>query len=150
MTWRTLFDEACREAMLGRLRGLKPDAPRRFGRMTAPQMVAHLTDQMHHALGDCPVEARRGPLRWPLVRYLSIYVVPWPKGRIKGPPEAFVTQPSAWESDLRALEELLDRFVARGPAGRWPDHALFGPMSGSDWGVFVHKHFDHHLRQFGA
>jgi hypothetical protein len=118
--------------------------------MTAAQMVAHLTDQMHHALGDCPVKARPGPLRSAAVRYAAIYLVPWPKGRVKGPPEAFTTRPTSWEADVGGLEELLGRFAARGPKGHWPDHALFGHMSGSDWGVFVHKHFDHHLRQFGV
>jgi hypothetical protein len=148
--WRSMFDPTCREPMLTRLRSLKPDAARRWGRMSAAQMVAHLTDQMHHALGDCPVEARPGVLRWPPVRYASIYLVPWPKGRIRGPREAFVSQPTSWDADVGGLEALLARFVARGRGAEWPDHALFGRMSGRDWGVFVHKHFDHHLRQFGV
>ena len=113
-------------------------------------MVAHLTDQMHHALRDSPVEARTGFLRWPPVRFASIYLLPWPKGRIQGPREAFMTQPTSWEADVGELEALLKRFGASDPDGDWPDHALFGHMSGRDWGVFIHKHFDHHLRQFGA
>ncbi|HET7294707.1 MAG TPA: DUF1569 domain-containing protein [Vicinamibacteria bacterium] len=145
-----MFDEACRAAMLKRLGHLAPDAPRRWGRMSAAQMVAHLTDQMHHALGDSPVAPRRGVLRWPPVRYASIYLLPWPKGRIKGPSEAFLTQPTSWDEDVGTLVTLVERFAARGPGGRWPDHALFGGMSGTDWGVFVHKHFDHHLSQFGV
>ena len=91
-----------------------------------------------------------GPLRWLPVRLASIYLLPWPKGRIKGPPEAFVTQPKSWERDVRELEALLERFAARDLRDTWPDHALFGRMRARDWGVFVHKHFDHHLRQFGA
>jgi hypothetical protein len=150
MIWRSLFDASCRQRMRDRLRSLKPDSPRRWGRMTAPQMIAHLTDQMRHALEDAPVRPRPGPLRWAVVRYASIYLVPWPKGRIRGPSEAFVTQPTSWEADVGALEELLRRFVARGPGAEWPEHALMGPMSGRDWGVFVHKHFDHHFRQFGV
>jgi hypothetical protein len=117
--------------------------------MSAPQMIAHLTDQMHHCLGDIPVAPRPGKLRLAPVRYAAIYLLPWPKGRIKGPPEAFVTQPSSWESDVAALESLLERFAVRDEERSWPEHALFGHMSGRDWGVFVYKHFDHHLRQFG-
>lgn len=148
--WRSMFDDRCRQATLARLRRLTPDSPRRWGRMTAPQMVAHLTDQMHHALEDCPVEARPGFLRWALVRYLAIHVMPWPRGRIQGPPEAFQTQPTSWDADVKGLEHLLERFVVRGPGAQWPDHALLGRMKGSDWGVFVYRHFDHHLRQFGV
>ena len=118
--------------------------------MNAPQMVAHLTDQIHHALGDSPVEARYGPIRWPPVRWLSIYVVAWPKGRIQGPPEAFTTEPTSWDSDVGQLLALIDRFTDRGAEADWAEHALFGRMTGRNWGVFVHKHFDYHLRQFGA
>ena len=118
--------------------------------MTAPQMIAHLTDQMHHALGDSPVRARPGVLRWSVVRFASIYLLPWPKGRIQGPAEAFLTQPVDWEADVGGLVHLLNRFATRGPAGAWPEHALMGRMKGRDWGVFVHKHFDHHFRQFGV
>jgi len=146
----SMFNSDCREQMLARLHRLTPESQRRWGRMTAPQMIAHLSDQMRHALGDVPVAARPGILRWAPVRYASIYLLPWPKGRIKGPREAFVTPPSTWATDIAVLEGLLQRFVERGTEGSWPEHALMGRMSGRDWGVFVHKHFDHHFRQFGC
>lgn len=148
--WRSLFDDACRRRIVARIQSLGPEAEPLWGRMSAPRMVAHLTQQMHHALGDSPVAARPGPLRWPPVRWASIYLVPWPKGRLQGPPEAFTRQPTSWDADVRALVALLERFAARGPRAEWPAHALLGPMTGRDWGVFCHKHFDHHLRQFGA
>jgi hypothetical protein len=146
---RTLFDPACRAAVIARLRRLSPDTPRRWGRMSAPQAVAHLTDQMYHCLGDRPCTPVRSVLRWPPLRYASIYLIPWPKGRAKGPPDAFVTRPADWGSDLENLIGLLERFAGRDPAGAWARHAILGRMSGSDWGFFCYKHFDHHLRQFG-
>lgn len=148
--WKSMFDDSCRRRMHERLQRLEPDSPRLWGRMSAPQMVAHLTDQMHHCLGDIPVEARPGLLRFPPVRYASIYVIPWPRGRIKGPPEAFVTTPSEWDADVALLASMLERFASRDPDLEWPAHALFGRMSGRDWGVFVHKHLDHHFRQFSV
>ncbi|MBM3290431.1 MAG: DUF1569 domain-containing protein, partial [Candidatus Hydrogenedentes bacterium] len=85
----------------------------------------------------------------PGIKYLAIHVIPWPKGRVIGPPEAFVTKPEDWTKDVDTLIALVERFAARGADGAWPDHAIFGAMTGRDWGVFCHKHFDHHLRQFG-
>ncbi|HSB60996.1 MAG TPA: hypothetical protein VLI67_04715 [Vicinamibacteria bacterium] len=145
----TMFDPARHAEIRSRLMALKPDAARRWGRMSAAQMVAHLSDQMRHSLGDRPCAPVRGPLRWRLARYLSIYWVPWPKGRVSGPPEAFLSKPSGWEADVKALEGLLERFVRKGPGGDWPEHALFGTMTGRDWGAFCYKHFNHHLSQFG-
>jgi hypothetical protein len=146
---KSLFDAAHRREIVARLGGLAPDSPRRWGRMTAPQMVAHLRDQMSHCLGDRPCRPVPSLLRWAPLRHASIYWIPWPKGRIKGPPDAFVTQPGEWPDDLADLLAQVDRFGARDPSAKWPNHALFGPMRGVDWGVFCWKHFDHHLRQFG-
>ncbi len=146
----SFLDHATRREIVARLRRLTPDTPRRWGKMTAPRMIAHLTDQMTHTLGEVPVEPVPGPLRWPPVRYLLIYWVTWPKGRTHGPPEAYVTQPEEWAADLKRLVGLVDRFGASDPADEWPEHALFGAMTGADWGVFCWKHFDHHLRQFGV
>jgi hypothetical protein len=147
---RTFFNPDDRHEILGRLARLSPDAPARWGQMNAPRMVAHLSDQMRHALGDAPCTPVPGILRFPPIRYASIYLIPWPKGRIKGPPDAFLSRPAAWDSDVAALESLVERFATRGPREPWPPHALFGRMSGRDWGAFCFKHFNHHLSQFGV
>jgi hypothetical protein len=146
----TMFDRATRAEMIQRIRRLRPDAERRWGRMTAPEMIAHLSDQMSHTLGDAVAAPQPGLLRNPLIRYLVIYWLPWPKGRVKGPPEAFVTKPTSWDDDVATLINLINRFAALDSNRQWPEHAFFGRMTGKDWGVFCHKHFNHHLTQFGV
>jgi hypothetical protein len=79
-----------------------------------------------------------------------LYWLPWPKGGVQAPPEAFVTRPTDWDADVAALEMLVARLAARGPRGAWPEHSHFGPLNGRQWGVFCYRHFDHHLRQFGV
>ena len=147
---RTFFAPADRREILGRVAHLAPDAPARWGKMDAPRFVAHLMDQMRHALGDKPSTPVPGILRLPPLRYASIYLVPWPRGRIKGPPDAFVSKPTEWGADVAALELLVERFGRRQIRDAWPPHALFGRMSGRDWGAFCFKHFNHHLTQFGV
>jgi uncharacterized protein DUF1569 len=146
----TLFDKTTHAEIIDRIHRLRPDAQRRWGRMTAPQMVAHLSDQMRHTLGHATATSLPGYLRNPLVRYLVIFWLPWSKGKVKGPPEAFVTLPTTWDADVATLIELVDRFVTLGPAGEWPEHPMFGRMTGRYWGVFCQKHFNHHLSQFGV
>jgi hypothetical protein len=41
-----------RDALLQRLRGLSPSAKAQWGKMDAPQMLAHLNVAFHAALGD--------------------------------------------------------------------------------------------------
>lgn len=147
---RSILDASRRQVLVGRFRRLRPDTPARWGRMTAPQMVTHLSDQIRHTLGDTHAAQRPGPLRWPLIKQAALYWVPWPKGRIQGPPEAFVTRPTTWPADLAGLEALIERFVAQDDCPDWPEHPFFGPMSRRAWGCFCYRHFDYHLRQFGA
>ena len=146
----TMFDTTAHREIIERIKRLAPDASRQWGKMSAPEMIAHLSDQMRHTLGDVPVAPRPGWMRTVFVRYFVIYWLPWPKGRVQGPAEAFVTKPVDWESDIAILLELVDRFVTHGPRGEWPEHAFFGRMSGRDWGFFCYKHFNHHLTQFGV
>jgi hypothetical protein len=146
----SMFDSEIRTVFEGRIRALRPDAQRRWGRMTAPQMVCHLSDQLRIALGVLPARPIAGPLRYTPMKQLAIDVLPWPKGRIQGPPEAFTSAPDQWEHDVAVLLELLDTFGRRSAQQSWAPHPTFGRMSGALWSRLTCRHFDHHLTQFGV
>lgn len=147
---RTIFASADLNALLGRLDRLTPDAKARWGKMTAPQMVCHLSDALRVNLGELPAEFRQGPLANPVVRWLLAYVVPFPKAKAETAPEMLTTQPSDWHADLARARDYLRAAAQRGANGRWATHPAFGDISGTMHGVFTYKHVDHHLRQFGV
>ena len=146
---KTLFDAKVHAEILERFGGVSPDRRPLWGRMNASRMVAHLSDQLRMGLGDIPVSRPSGFLRFRPVAWLMLYVIPWPHGA-KGPTEAFTTSPGGWSDDLETLKVLLRRFVESDRDQVWPEHPLFGALSGRDWGVLSYKHFHHHLRQFAA
>ena len=104
----TLFDCSVREAIHGRVNRLSEGQARQWGAMHAGQMVCHVADQLRVALGD--IESRPGPigirlgnmvvkmspglLRFRLFRQLFVHWAPWPKARIKAPPEMFTSTPA--------------------------------------------------------
>ncbi len=146
---KPLWQPDAREEIIARIRALPADRKPRWGRMNAPQMIAHVSDQLRMALGEVAARPGSGMLSvWPM-NYLMIYVVPWPRGA-KGPFEAFTTKPSAWDSDRETLAGLIDRFCEKKKQRTWPEHPLFGKLSGDDWAALSYKHFCHHLRQFGV
>lgn len=147
---KTLLDPACRTLLLTRLRGIPAGTPARWGVLTAPRMLAHLGDSLRQMLGELCVAPRDGILRRPIVKPLVMYWLPWPKGRIKSSPELFRTPPGSWEADLAEFSSLLERFAGDTGGTSWPEHPAFGPMTHASWGRFAYRHFDHHLRQFGA
>jgi hypothetical protein len=147
---RTLFDPQARAAIMARVQRFEPHATRRWGGLSAPQVLAHLADQLRISLGDLVPRPPRGPFRrWP-VNKLVIHWIPWPAGRARGPSESFSTPPADWERDRAALLALIDRFGHEDPDRPWPQHPLFGRITGRDHGVLSYRHLDHHLRQFSC
>jgi hypothetical protein len=147
---RTIFDAGERDDLLERLDRLTPDATARWGKLTAHRMLCHLSDSLRVSLGEAPAAFKAGHLANPIARWLLAYVIPFPKGRAETAPEMLLTQPLDWDADLASAREYLRTAAQRGPNGKWARHPAFGDVSGELYGVFIRKHFDHHLRQFGV
>ena len=137
-----------RQALLDRLEGLTPEATPLWGRMTAPQMLAHLADWMRMARGEIKTTATKRPLRYPPFKQLAIYWLPFPKG-VPTSPELIGRIPREWATEHAAVRQHVQSFENLNPKMIWPDHPVFGKMTPKAWCVFAYRHMDHHLRQFG-
>ncbi len=144
----TLFQAARRAEIQQRLARLVPDSAPRWGKLTAPRMVVHLADAFKMAFGELAVAPKKVPIRFPIIKQLAIYVLPWPQSTPTAP-ELLARAPAAWTGEVVALSALIERFSTRSPRDKWPPHPAFGSMSGRAWGVLAYRHCDHHFRQFG-
>jgi hypothetical protein len=136
-----------------RLQSVTADSQRRWGRMSAHQMICHLSDSFRMVTGDKRVRTPRGRVRPALIKTIALYApLPWPHGiptvgdldQLKGG-----TRPLEFAADLAELTALVDRVAA------WQNcpgqmHPLFGRMSQAAWRRWGYLHVDHHLRQFGV
>ena len=147
---RSAWNDADRRELQERLMRLTSDAKARWGKFTAPQMVTHLADSLHMALGDLPCTPKKLPIRYSPLKQLIIYWLPFPKGVPTAPELVSRVPASDWSACVGEVRSLLDAFARRDRHGTWCDHPAFGRMSGRDWGVLVCRHTDHHLRQFGV
>lgn len=146
----SVLETADREALLRRVAALPREAPARWGRFTAPSMVCHLIESSRMALGELVPRprGRRAFQVFPL-KHLLIYVLPWPKSAPTAP-ELLAGTPGEFAADRDTLCALVTR-VGTGPRdGMGPKHPLFGPLTYREWGALMHRHVDHHLKQFGA
>jgi DinB family protein len=135
--------------LMARLERLEPGAPRRWGTMTAGEMLCHLGDANTGVLD--PREGRRKRRPRPIVKWLALVSpLPWPHGLVTPKvvdPKAGGTRPGMFDSDrTRAIDSL--RSIATATAMS-PAHSILGPMTVRDWQRWAWKHTDHHLRQFG-
>ena len=78
---KTLAREGDRSEIVRRLGLVRPDSVRRWGRMSAHQMVCHLADWSRMALGQRAVSPATGVLQRTLLKVVVLYVpLPWPSG----------------------------------------------------------------------
>ena len=146
---KSVWNAADYSELCTRLERLTPEALPRWGKFTAPQMVCHLVDALKMAGGTLPVRTRQMAIRYPPLKQLIIYWLPFPKGAPTAP-ELLTRVATEWHGELQELKRELERFQKRGPAGPFVPHPAFGKLSSRAWGVLVYRHTDHHLKQFGV
>ncbi len=122
----------------------------RWGKMTALAMLSHLCRASLMALGELPVQphGKRVFQVFPM-KHLMLYALPFPKG-VPTAPELLEDEQRSFAAAQALLQSLLQRIGAAPTTGMGPTHPLFGRLSWQEWGALMHKHADHHLRQFGA
>ena len=146
----TILNESDRAEITNRLRALSVESEARWGKMDVVGMLQHLNLSARMTVGELEVPSvnKRAFQMFPL-KHLLLYVLPFPKGAPTAP-ELKPIKAESLDEERRALLALLER-IGTGPRdGTGPDHPLFGPLTWREWGVVTYKHFDHHLKQFGA
>ncbi len=152
---KALDDRRCREEILARLGRIRPDTPRRWGRMTAPQMICHLRDALDGVMGDMQMAMPPGFSWWRLTKPFALYgQFPWPRGVPTRPEFDQVagtgTPPAEFDTDVRSLLAAIEKFTAQPRVFAVRRHTLFGAMTEREWMIWGYRHLDHHLRQFGV
>lgn len=151
MSTPSLYEPAQIAAMTKRIRSLRPDSARLWGKMDAAQMLAHCQVALRVALGD--QQLKRGLVGMFFGPFAKRQLLkPAPFGRnLPTAPEFRVTDARDLEKECAALITLVERFGRGGPGGLTKDpHPFFGNLTPTEWNTLQWKHLDHHLRQFGA
>lgn len=145
----TLWNASARGELIARVRSLQPEAGARWGKMNAPQMLAHVAGWMSMARGNLVIEPRNLILRFAPVKQLAVYVLPIPKD-LPTAKELIGLPILEWTAQQASVCLDLESFESFHPDGHWPDHPAFGKLTPRAWGVLGYRHTDHHLRQFGV
>ena len=151
---KTLANESDRSIVLDRLRRVKVDSKRLWGKMTPHQMICHLNDSFKSVIGEREVAGDKSNLLTrTVVRWLALYApLKWPHGVPTMPEndqEQGGTPPEDFKRDLEALAAMVERVTSAERDFQWRPHPLFADMSERDWMRWGYLHMDHHLRQFG-
>jgi uncharacterized protein DUF1569 len=153
---KSLRNAGDEDEILRRLERVRPESERRWGRMTAHEMVCHLADGMRLYMRE--KEAAMVPalaIQRKVMKWGALWApIPWPHG-FKTMPEIDQqggrgTKPGEFAEDVRKLRDLTERFVRLPQDFAFRPHPFFGAMKYHEWMRLAYLHCDHHLRQFGA
>ncbi len=147
-----LFDPTDALGILTRLEKLSPDATRQWGKMQVNQMLAHCNASLETAMGlNTPKEL--GFMFRLLGRLLKPQIFgakPMPKNSQTDKSYIITGNPDFEFEKAKAIQQI-KRFSEGGAAKcSTRDHVFFGKLTPEEWAIMQWKHFDHHLRQFGA
>lgn len=145
---RSLHDPSDRSQLVQRIQALRPDSPRHWGKMSADQMLWHVSDALALAIGELAVPPTRPPLPQRLLKFM-ILNLPWGKNA-PTMPQFVATKNYDFEAERTRCLRLIDRVAAIDIDGEWPTHPMLGRMTGSQVSRLHAKHLHHHLTQFGV
>ncbi|TPE42393.1 DinB family protein [Pontibacter mangrovi] len=147
---KNVFEPGTTEELLSRLDKLRPDLKPAWGKMSAPQMLAHCNVAYEMVYEDR--HPKPGALKRYILRLFVKNIVVGEKPYKQGSPTTPAFKVSH-DKDFQAEKERLTHYIrktqALGPAhfeGR--DSHSFGPLTAQEWSNMFYKHLDHHLRQF--
>ena len=146
---KTVFDIFDRDELLTRVERVDATLKPQWGKMNVELMLAHLVNSLLMAKFELPVASKKLPIRFPPLRQLIVYWLPWPKGSPTAP-ELLPSDPGEVDDNKRELVRLIRDVGGRGAQDLWPEHPAFGKLGRRGWGVLIWRHIDHHLRQFGV
>jgi hypothetical protein len=149
---RTLSSVTDRQEILNRLDSVRPESQRRWGGMSAHEMICHLGDAFRAALGEKQLSPASTLYRRTAFKWMALWApLHWPHGIMTRPEmdqRLGGTRPEEFTSDLEKLRILFERFCNW--QGDFAPHPILGPLSRTERMRHGYLHVDHHLRQFGA
>jgi hypothetical protein len=119
--------------------------------MTATEMLVHC-NMAHGGILKAPKSDKRATLKQLISKFIFFRIKrEFPK-LAKGP-KRFQTAGNVPDASFEEEKSKFVHILSKYPKIDYKleaSHPVFGPLTHEQWGIFVWRHVDHHLRQFGV
>lgn len=149
MEVKNFFDPAVKAELIARINKLTPDTKGKWGKMNVAQMLAHLQEPLHVAMGTKEIKGTFFfNLLMPFFKKTLWDEKPWKKGLPTDKTYVKTNAQFDFETEKNKLLSLVNQFSEE--TATMKKHPVFGTMTQEQWSKSAWKHFDHHLQQFGV
>ena len=146
----SMWEPSVRAQFAERAKKLTADTRPGWGKFNASGMLAHLNDSYRMCLGELKVPSKNLPLRYPVIKQLVIYMLPFPKSAPTAPELLLRCDTASLADEQTAMSAMFGKLARVKPGDQLQEHPAFGVISHQAYGVLMARHTDHHLRQFGV
>jgi hypothetical protein len=139
------------DTLLARLDKLEPQTKALWGKMNAPQMVAHVCvsyDMAYGIINDKPGFPINLIMRW-IIKPMVVGPKPYPKNGKTAPVFKIVDERDFMLEKDRLIHNIKQVLKDGEQAFEGRPSPSFGPLTASEWSILFYKHLDHHFKQFG-
>ncbi len=148
---KSIFDKEAYQQIIGRLNKIKEESQAQWGKMNAPQMLAHCCEGLKVATGE--IKRPRifiGRLLGPIFKKSFLNDNPLRKN-IATDPTFVVNDQRNFNVEKERLTAAIAKFHQGGEKNATTHpHFFFGNLTQKEYGILTYKHLDHHLQQFGV
>ena|ERR1051326_8739608 len=134
------------------LRSLDPAAKGKWGKMNAQQMVEHLTDSTRVATGKEYQKKELTEEQTEKARKFFLSDKPFRENTTNHllPVEPYAIRNSSMENAIKEFDDEVKEFFSLfNDLARTTINPFAGEFNFEQWVQLLHKHFQHHARQFG-
>ena len=145
-----LFEQKNAAELLSRLEKLKPITEAQWGKMKVDQMMAHVAITLETPFGPDRKQNFLGKLFGKMAKKSIFSPKPFKKNSPTDP--GFIVKDQRnFETEKARVINNIKRFSTSKPSDIvCKKHPFFGDFTAEDWAYLMHKHVDHHLKQFGV
>jgi hypothetical protein len=149
MEIKNLYDSSVKQEIIDRIHKLTAQTQRQWGKMDVAQMLAHVQEPIHVALGKRELKGHwLLKLIGPLFKSKLYNSQPYKQGLPTDRSYIMTGTIKEFEKEKQQLLELIHNFHESNVIDA--RHPVFGKFTKDQWGLATWKHLDHHLRQFGV
>jgi hypothetical protein len=149
---KDIFNEKEVGLILDRIGSLRPDTPRKWGKMSVAQMLAHCNvsyELIYDHKHPRPGAFKRFLLR-AFIKNATTNETPYKPGSPTAP-VFIVREDKNFEAEKSRLVQYIRKTMEMGPAFfEGKESHSFGKLTLLEWNNMLYKHLDHHLKQFGV